>query len=82
MTSIVETVNSEPKEESGTAFVSKNQQFTFSEIHRITNNFERVLGEGGFGKVYHGYLNGNEVAVKMLSSPSIQGHQQFHAKAR
>ncbi|AEE78155.1 putative protein [Arabidopsis thaliana] len=32
----------------------------------MTSNFQRALGEGGFGIVYHGYLNGSEeVAVKV-----------------
>ncbi|CDY21773.1 BnaA06g20420D [Brassica napus] len=32
----------------------------------MTNNFQTALGEGGFGIVYHGYLNGSEeVAVKV-----------------
>ena len=63
------------------SFFSKRQQFTHSEIQRMTNNFERVIGQGAFGKVYHGYLNGNEVAVKMLSPSSLQGQRQFHAEA-
>ena len=37
----------------------------------MTNNFQRVVGEGGFGIVYHGTLNGNaQVAVKVLSQSS------------
>lgn len=31
-------------------------QFTYSELLRITNYFERILGKGGFGIVYHGYI--------------------------
>ena len=76
----IDTVNTESSEGNGLN-VSKKQQFTYSEVLRITNNFERVLGEGGFGKVYYGYLNGIEVAVKMLSPSSVQGHRQFHAEA-
>ncbi|KAI5355451.1 hypothetical protein L3X38_008346 [Prunus dulcis] len=30
------------------------RQFTYSEIHQITNNLKRILGKGGFGTVYHG----------------------------
>ena len=55
---------------------SNNQQFTYAEIVAITNNFERVLGKGAFGTVYHGYVHDTQVAVKMLS-PSTQGYQQF-----
>ncbi|XP_062088376.1 probable LRR receptor-like serine/threonine-protein kinase At1g51880 [Humulus lupulus] len=64
------------------SYNNKMQQYTYSEIQKVTNNFQRVLGEGGFGKVYHGYLNGTEVAVKMLSSSSTQGHRQFHAELK
>uniref|UniRef100_A0A7N2LSH3 non-specific serine/threonine protein kinase n=2 Tax=Quercus lobata TaxID=97700 RepID=A0A7N2LSH3_QUELO len=45
-----------------------------------TNNFsnENKLGEGGYGPVYKGKLpNGQEIAVKRLSSVSSQGLQEF-----
>ncbi|KAK8350627.1 hypothetical protein V6Z12_A06G220900 [Gossypium hirsutum] len=58
----------------------KNRQFTYSDIQRITNNFEKVLGKGGFGTVYHGFLDDNQVAVKMLSKTSFQGYKQFEAE--
>jgi predicted Ser/Thr protein kinase len=61
---------------------STKRLFTYSEVLRITNNFERVLGKGGFGTVYHGCVEGNQVAVKMLSAASVQGYQQFHSEAR
>ncbi|GMN27469.1 hypothetical protein TIFTF001_001659 [Ficus carica] len=57
----------------------KNRQFSFSEILTITNNFERVIGKGGFGTVYHGYLNDTQVAVKMLSPTLAQGNKEFQA---
>ena len=48
---------------------SRNYLFTYSEVESITNNFERVIGKGGFGTVYYGLLNDHtEVAVKMLSA--------------
>ncbi|KAF2301069.1 hypothetical protein GH714_019859 [Hevea brasiliensis] len=55
----------------------KNRDFTYFEILNITNNFERVLGKGGFGTVCRGYLDGTEVAVKMLSPLSVQGTSEM-----
>ncbi|CAA7017662.1 unnamed protein product [Microthlaspi erraticum] len=47
----------------------------------MTNNFEKALGEGGFGIVYHGCVNGNQqVAVKLLSQSSSQGYKHFKAE--
>ena len=59
---------------------SKNRQFKYSEVQRMTNKFERVLGKGGFGTVFHGYLGDTQVAVKMLSESSAQGYKQFQAE--
>ncbi|KAL6137556.1 hypothetical protein ACLB2K_062848 [Fragaria x ananassa] len=56
----------------------KNRQFTYSELLKFINNFERTLGKGGFGTVYHGYIEKTQVAVKMLSS--VQGFQEFQAE--
>ncbi|XVF86736.1 hypothetical protein PTKIN_Ptkin18bG0066200 [Pterospermum kingtungense] len=50
----------------------KNRRFTYTDVQRITNKFERVIGKGGFGTVYHGFLGDTEVAVKMLSKSSSQ----------
>ncbi|KAB2612917.1 LRR receptor-like serine/threonine-protein kinase [Pyrus ussuriensis x Pyrus communis] len=59
------------------SFERKGRQFTYSEIVQITKGFERVLGKGGFGTVYHGHIDDTQVAVKMLSPSSVQGFQQF-----
>ncbi|KAL5581638.1 hypothetical protein UlMin_014081 [Ulmus minor] len=60
----------------------KHLQFSYSEILAITNNFEKVIGEGGFGIVYYGYLDETQVAVKMLSPTSAQGIKEFQAEIK
>ncbi|KAH0937556.1 hypothetical protein HID58_005017 [Brassica napus] len=57
--------------------------FTASEIVKATSNFaeERVLGEGGFGKVYDGLFDdGTKVAVKVLKRDDQQGSREFLAE--
>ncbi|XP_052883423.1 probable LRR receptor-like protein kinase At1g51890 [Gossypium arboreum] len=58
---------------------SKNRQFTHAQLKRMTNNFGRVVGKGGFGTLYHGY-DETQVAVKMLSPSPVQGYKQFQAE--
>ena len=66
---------------SETMIETKRKRFSYSEVIDMTNNFQRALGEGGFGVVYHGYLNGSEqVAVKLLSQSSVQGYKEFKAE--
>jgi hypothetical protein len=46
----------------------RNHQFTYKELEMITSNFQGVLGRGGFGSVYDGFLeDGTQVAVKLRS---------------
>uniref|UniRef100_A0A0A0LFV5 non-specific serine/threonine protein kinase n=1 Tax=Cucumis sativus TaxID=3659 RepID=A0A0A0LFV5_CUCSA len=59
---------------------SNKRSYSYGDILRITNNLERLLGEGGFGKVYYGQIGDIEVAVKMLSPQSVQGYDQFEAE--
>ncbi|CAL9122026.1 unnamed protein product [Musa textilis] len=55
------------------AFQIDNRRFTYTELKKITKNFGRVLGKGGFGTVYYGHLdNSIKVAVKMLPHTSSE----------
>lgn len=63
------------------SITSKKIRFTYSEVQQMTNNFDKALGEGGFGVVYHGVVNVTEqVAVKLLSQSSSQGYKHFKAE--
>ncbi|KAM0847534.1 hypothetical protein ACQ4PT_054950 [Festuca glaucescens] len=54
------------------------RRFTYAELKLITNNFQSIIGKGGFGIVYHGILeNGDEVAVKVLMETSIAASTDF-----
>ncbi|CAH1422736.1 unnamed protein product [Lactuca virosa] len=58
----------------------RKQQYTYSELQSITDNFKVFIGKGGFGTVYHGSIDDTEVAVKMLSESSLQGDKEFQAE--
>ncbi|KAL5562342.1 hypothetical protein UlMin_032089 [Ulmus minor] len=65
--------------------------FSFAELKATTKNFksDTVLGEGGFGKVYKGWLeekapgksgSGTVIAVKKLNSESLQGFEEWQSE--
>ncbi|XP_047341971.1 proline-rich receptor-like protein kinase PERK9 [Impatiens glandulifera] len=57
--------------------------FSYEELARATEGFTQVnlLGEGGFGSVYKGYLpDGREIAVKQLKIGGGQGEREFKAE--
>ncbi|XP_010530999.1 PREDICTED: probable serine/threonine-protein kinase Cx32, chloroplastic isoform X2 [Tarenaya hassleriana] len=67
--------------------------YSFSDLRTATRNFgpEMVLGQGGFGKVYKGWVDeitlspskvgsGMAVAVKRLNSQSLQGLAEWRSE--
>ncbi|PIA40560.1 hypothetical protein AQUCO_02500342v1 [Aquilegia coerulea] len=57
--------------------------FDYEEMIKITDGFprENILGEGGFGTVYKGWMpDGKVVAVKQLKVSTGQGEQEFRAE--
>lgn len=72
---------------------SQLRKFTFNELKSATRNFrpESLLGEGGFGCVFKGWINGTgttpvkpgtglTVAVKTLNHDGLQGHKEWLAE--
>ncbi|KAL3531170.1 hypothetical protein ACH5RR_010492 [Cinchona calisaya] len=54
--------------------------FSLAELERATVKFssKRILGEGGFGRVYHGLMeDGTDVAVKLLTRDIQNGDREF-----
>jgi len=53
--------------------------FTFKDLLVATGYFNEAnfIGEGGFGKVYKGKINGQMVAVKQLAQDGVQGRNEF-----
>ncbi|KAL8131842.1 putative LRR receptor-like serine/threonine-protein kinase At1g53440 isoform X2 [Apium graveolens] len=62
------------------AIEQQTRYFSLRHIKAATGNFDHAnkIGEGGFGPVYKGILpDGQEIAVKQLSSKSKQGNREF-----
>ncbi|XP_042395738.1 serine/threonine-protein kinase PBL34-like isoform X1 [Zingiber officinale] len=70
-------------------------QFTFQELKSATGNFrpDSILGEGGFGYVFKGWIEENgttpakpgtglTVAVKSLKPDALQGHREWVAEIK
>eukprot|EP00258_Populus_trichocarpa_P023642 XP_024439661.1 probable LRR receptor-like serine/threonine-protein kinase At1g06840 isoform X2 [Populus trichocarpa] len=54
--------------------------FSYAEMALATNNFNSSsqVGQGGYGKVYKGYLaDGRTVAIKRAEEASFQGEREF-----
>lgn len=64
-------------------YTGSAKTFSSSDIEKATDNFNdtRLLGEGGFGRVYSGVLaDGTKVAVKVLKRDDQQGGREFLAE--
>ncbi|XP_057813509.2 probable LRR receptor-like serine/threonine-protein kinase At1g67720 [Cryptomeria japonica] len=56
----------------------RSRSFSVAELRTATQDFSEEIGQGGFGTVFYGKLvDGNEIAVKVLSSSSKQGVDEF-----
>ena len=79
-----------PRSEGEILQSSNLKSFTMAELKMATRNFrlDSVLGEGGFGSVYKGWIDehslaaakpgtGIIVAVKRLNPDGFQGHKEW-----
>lgn len=65
------------------AFVLSVKTLSLAEVEKATEKFslKKVLGEGGFGRVYHGVMDdGTEIAVKLLTRGNQNGGREFIAE--
>ncbi|KAI3447134.1 hypothetical protein Pfo_003799 [Paulownia fortunei] len=64
-------------------YTGSAKTFSLSDIERATDFFNetRIIGEGGFGRVYSGVLeDGTKVAMKILKRYDQQGGREFLAE--
>ncbi|RZS12480.1 hypothetical protein BHM03_00043938 [Ensete ventricosum] len=79
-----------PRSEGEILTSSNLKSFTFNELRTATRNFrpDSVLGEGGFGSVFKGWIDehtlaatkpgtGMVIAVKKLNQEGFQGHKEW-----
>lgn len=79
-----------PRSEGEILQSSNVRSFAFSELKTATRNFrpDSVLGEGGFGSVFKGWIDENTfapakpgtgivIAVKRLNQEGVQGHKEW-----
>ncbi|KAF6159935.1 hypothetical protein GIB67_033019 [Kingdonia uniflora] len=92
-TSNPESVPSTPTVCEDLKIASQLRKFTFNDLKSATRNFrpESLLGEGGFGCVFKGWIEENgtaavkpgtglTVAVKTLNHDGLQGHKEWLAE--
>ncbi|OIT05629.1 PREDICTED: probable receptor-like protein kinase At5g15080 isoform X2 [Nicotiana attenuata] len=92
-TSSAESNSSTSKHEEELRVSSRLRKFTFNDLKLATRNFrpESLLGEGGFGCVFKGWIEENgtapvkpgtglTVAVKTLNHDGLQGHKEWLAE--
>ncbi|KAD7480105.1 hypothetical protein E3N88_03241 [Mikania micrantha] len=84
------TVPPSPRSEDEILQSANLKSFTFNVLRTATRNFrpDSVLGEGGFGLVFKGWIDeqsltaarpgtGTVIAVKRLNQEGLQGHQEW-----
>ena len=89
-TSNAESNISTPRIGEDLKIASQLRKFTFQELKAATRNFrpDSLLGEGGFGCVFKGWIEENgtapmkpgtglTVAVKTLNHDGLQGHKEW-----
>lgn len=79
-----------PRSEGEILQSSNVKRFSFADLKMATRNFrpDSVLGEGGFGSVFKGWIDENSftaakpgtgmvIAVKRLNQEGFQGHKEW-----